>query len=224
VRNPPLRGRRWAYVVVPLSLLLVAAAASPYVFAYFGVPLRLPFNLPGLPASPTERSIIHREMAPDNVGTDEQAQAPEKHPDKAVPDKAVPDKAVPDKAVPDKAVPDKAVPDKRVERRPAAEQKLIDRTRRLLVEGHTHTAIEDITAARKIAPHDKLLDTLDKMAHGKTGKGELILDGKGDLLVDGKEFKAPKKLKLPAGPHVIGEGDAAQEIELGKGEKRHVGE
>lgn len=221
VRNPPprRRPRRWTYVAVPLTLLLVAAGATPYVCYYFGValPFKLPFKLPGLPAPPTPGELpmvaVPERGGPERVG-----------PERAEPER--PPKKLPERhpVVDDGEKGEPERPPKhaeRPERRPAAEQRLVDKTRRLLVEGHTHTALEAIASARKIAPKDKLLDALEKMARGKSGKGELVIDG--DVVIDGKEFSAGKRLKLPAGPHLIGAGDEAHEIDLGKGEKRHVG-
>ena len=42
-----------------------------------------------------------------------------------------------------------------------------------------------------------------------SGKAEILLEGKGSLTIDGHKFAAPRKLKLPAGPHTIDSGDGA---------------
>jgi hypothetical protein len=41
-------------------------------------------------------------------------------------------------------------------------------------------------------------------------------------VVDGHQFKGPKKVKLPAGPHVLGDGEEQDELILKKGEKKRI--
>jgi hypothetical protein len=106
--------------------------------------------------------------------------------------------------------------------RPAAERALIDKGRRLLVEGHRKAAVKQFLAAHRVAPHDPLVDTLVRMAKGATGKSDLFVEGSGALTVDGVRFTAPRHLKLPAGPHAIGDGDHPTELVLRKDEERHL--
>jgi hypothetical protein len=102
-----------------------------------------------------------------------------------------------------------------------AVDKLVQKARTLLIEGHSHTALDQIRKAEKLRPKDASLRVYEQQALGKTGHAELILDGKGALTVDGHKFPAPKKIKLPAGPHTIDAGDGESELVLKRGEKKH---
>jgi hypothetical protein len=100
--------------------------------------------------------------------------------------------------------------------------KLVAKGRLLLIEGHSHTALEQFRRAIKLAPKDASLKTYELQAQGKLGKAELLLEGKGFVTVDGHKFPAPKKLKVMAGPHMIDAGDGDDEVALKRGEKRRV--
>ena len=101
--------------------------------------------------------------------------------------------------------------------------KLVARGRLLLIEGHTHTALEQFKRAQKMAPKDASLKVYEQQAAGKLGKAELLLEGKGSVVVvDGHRFPAPKKVKVMAGPHLIDAGDGEEEVTLKRGEKRRI--
>ncbi|MDB4967992.1 MAG: hypothetical protein JWN44_3681 [Myxococcales bacterium] len=100
--------------------------------------------------------------------------------------------------------------------------KLVARGRLLLIEGHSHTALEQFRRASKMAPKDASLKVYEAQAAGKLGKAQILLDGKGSLVVDGHKFSAPAKVKLMAGPHLVDAGDGENEVTLKRGEKRHI--
>jgi hypothetical protein len=102
-------------------------------------------------------------------------------------------------------------------------EKLVQKGRLLLVSGHAHTAAEVFKHAQKLRPKDANLRVYEQQALGKLGHAELLLEGKGgSVLVDGKKFSAPRKLKLPAGPHSIDSGDGESELVLKRGEKKKL--
>jgi hypothetical protein len=100
--------------------------------------------------------------------------------------------------------------------------KLVAKGRLLLIEGHTHTALDQFRRAIKMAPKDASLKTYELQAQGKLGKAEIVLEGKGAATIDGHKFTAPKKIKLMAGPHAIDLGDGEDEVTLKRGEKRKL--
>jgi hypothetical protein len=103
-----------------------------------------------------------------------------------------------------------------------AEKELVAKARLLLIEGHSHTALDQLRKAIKMAPKDAQLKVYEQQALGKLGKAELQLEGKGAAVVDGHKFASPKKLKVMAGPHTIDAGDGEDEVTLKRGEKRRV--
>ena len=100
--------------------------------------------------------------------------------------------------------------------------KIVAKGRLYLIEGHSHTALEQFRRAIKMAPHDAALKQYELQAQGKLGKAEILLEGKGSAMVDGHKFPAPKKLKVMAGPHMIDAGDGEDEVSLKRGEKRRI--
>ncbi len=100
--------------------------------------------------------------------------------------------------------------------------KIVAKARLLLIEGHSHTALEQFRHAIKLAPKDAVLRVYEQQAMGKLGKAELMIEGKGSVSIDGHKFAAPKKLKLMAGPHMIDAGDGEEEVGLKRGEKRRI--
>jgi hypothetical protein len=100
--------------------------------------------------------------------------------------------------------------------------KIVAKARLLLIEGHSHTALEQIRRAMKMAPKDASLKQYELQAQGKLGKAELVIEGKGAATIDGHRFAAPKKLKVMAGPHMIDVGDGEDEVSLKRGEKRKI--
>ena len=100
--------------------------------------------------------------------------------------------------------------------------KIVAKGRLLLIEGHSHTALEQFRHAIKMAPKDASLKQYELQATGKLGKAELLLEGKGSVTVDGHKFAVPKKLKVMAGPHMVDAGDGDEEVALKRGEKRRV--
>ena len=63
----------------------------------------------------------------------------------------------------------------------------------------------------------------EQQALGKLGHAELVLEGKGwSAVIDGKKLSAPRKLKLPAGPHAVDTGDGESELILKRGEKKKL--
>ena len=105
---------------------------------------------------------------------------------------------------------------------PGADQRLVDRGRLLLVDGHPHSAIELFHKAAQVNPRNPLPKILEQQALGKLGHAELQLDGKGHATIDGKRYDAPKKLKLFAGPHSIDTGTGTQELTLKKNEHKKL--
>jgi hypothetical protein len=103
-----------------------------------------------------------------------------------------------------------------------AEDKLVAKARLMMIEGHTHSAIDQLHKAMKVNPKDAGLKTLEQEMLGKLGKADLQLEGKGNIVVDGHKFAAPKRLKVMAGPHVIDAGDGEDEVTLKRGEKRRI--
>jgi hypothetical protein len=103
-----------------------------------------------------------------------------------------------------------------------AEDKLVAKARLLMIEGHAHTALDQLHKAMKVNPKDASLKVLEQQAQGKLGKAELTLEGKGSVTVDGHKFTAPKKLKVMAGPHLVDNGDGEDEVTLKRGEKRRI--
>jgi hypothetical protein len=213
VKNPTPR-RRWPVILLGAFLgIVVLGVASIFLLPRFGV--KLPFKL--FADAPTDTGKVTVTPAP--IVDDSPVKTPvtkDKDKDKDKP--AVKDKS---SSVKDKSPVVKDKTSAPVER-PEAEQKLIDKGRKLLVDGHSHSALDIFKGAHRLVQKDPLLDQLEKMAQGKTGRGELILDGSGSFVIDGKSFKGGKKLKLPAGPHALGEGADATEFILGKGEKKHL--
>jgi hypothetical protein len=118
----------------------------------------------------------------------------------------------------------KQEPPKPEVRKPAEKptDKIVTRGRLLLIEGHTHTALEQFRRAIKMAPRDASLKVYEAQAAGKLGKAELLLEGRGSATVDGHKFSVPKKLKVMAGPHTIDAGDGEDEVTLKRGEKRRI--
>ncbi|HEX6839749.1 MAG TPA: hypothetical protein VF334_24400 [Polyangia bacterium] len=100
--------------------------------------------------------------------------------------------------------------------------KIVAKGRLLLIEGHSHTALEQFRRAMKMAPKDASLKQYELQAQGKLGKAEILLEGKGAATIDGHKFPAPKKLKVMAGPHMIDTGDGEDEVSLKRGEKRRI--
>jgi len=100
--------------------------------------------------------------------------------------------------------------------------KIVAKGRLLLIEGHSHTALEQFRRAMKMAPKDAALKQYELQAQGKLGKAEILLEGKGAATIDGHKFPAPKKLKVMAGPHMIDSGDGEDEVSLKRGEKRRI--
>ncbi|HUS66246.1 MAG TPA: hypothetical protein VMZ28_16950, partial [Kofleriaceae bacterium] len=94
--------------------------------------------------------------------------------------------------------------------------------RMLLVEGHEHTALEMFKKAEKLLPKDAAIRVYEQQALGKLGRAEILLEGKGSLTIDGHKFVAPRKLKVPAGPHAVDSGDGPSEITLKRGEKKKL--
>jgi hypothetical protein len=100
--------------------------------------------------------------------------------------------------------------------------KLVQKARTLLVEGHEHSALDTLRKAKKLNPADPAIDTYEQQALGKLGRAEITIDGKLPVSIDGHKFAPPRKLKLPAGPHDVDLGDGPTEIVLKRGEKRKL--
>jgi hypothetical protein len=94
--------------------------------------------------------------------------------------------------------------------------------RQELIEGHEKKALDLFRQAEKLRPKDNTIKLLLQEASGKLGRAELWLEGKGSVTIDGHKFAAPRKLKVPAGPHLIDYGDGESEITLKRGEKRKL--
>ena len=102
------------------------------------------------------------------------------------------------------------------------EQRLVDKGRLLLADGHPHSAVEMFRKAEQLNPGAALPKLLEQQALGKLGHAELQLDGKGHASVDGKRYDAPKKLKLFAGPHAVDTGSGPEELTLKKNEHKKL--
>lgn len=100
--------------------------------------------------------------------------------------------------------------------------KLVAKARTLLVEGHEHSALDQLRKAKKLNPADTAIDTFEQQALGKLGRAEITIEGKLPVTIDGHKFAPPRKLKLPAGPHDVDLGDGASELVLKRGEKRKL--
>jgi len=112
--------------------------------------------------------------------------------------------------------------DKRDDKRDKEVDKLLQKGRLLMVNGHAHSALDVFRHAQKLKPKDASLRVYEQQALGKLGHAELQLEGKGSAVVDGKKFPVPHKLKLAAGPHTIDTGDGESELVLKRGEKRKL--
>ena len=104
----------------------------------------------------------------------------------------------------------------------SVEERLIEKGRFLLMDGHPHSALSLFRKAEQSAPRNLLAKTLQQQALGKLGRAELVIEGKGRVNVDGKDFDAPKKLKVYAGPHAVDTGKGPTEVTLKKGEHKKL--
>jgi len=102
------------------------------------------------------------------------------------------------------------------------DQRLIEKGRLLMMDGHPHSALSLFRKAEVANPKNPLAKTLQQQALGKLGRAELQLEGKGRVTIDGKSIDSPKKLRLFAGPHAIDTGNGPEELTLKKGERKKL--
>jgi hypothetical protein len=101
-------------------------------------------------------------------------------------------------------------------------EQLLQKGRLLMINGHSHTALDLFRKAEKLKPKDAGLHVYEQQALGKLGHAELQLEGKGSGSIDGKKFPVPKKVKVAAGPHVVDVGEGELEVTLKRGEKKKL--
>ncbi len=104
----------------------------------------------------------------------------------------------------------------------SVDERLVQKGRFLLIDGHPHSALSLFRKAEQVAPGNALAKTLQLQAMGKLGRAEISIEGKGRVNVDGKDFDAPKKLRTLAGPHAIDSGNGPEEVTLKKGERKKL--
>jgi hypothetical protein len=211
-----------------VTIVLVLAAGGAGALYYFHLP---PFSPPPKPiveepkpaeAKPTE------EAKPEEAKPTEEAKPAEAKPVEAKPAEAKPTEAKPVEAKPVEKPAPPVEEEKPLNAKARANQekaeKLIAKARQLLVEGHEHTALDELKKAEKLAS-GKLASSLkvyEQQAMGKLGRAELVIEGKSPVVVDGHKFTPPRKVKLPAGPHSVNLGDGDAEVELKRGEKKKL--
>jgi hypothetical protein len=99
---------------------------------------------------------------------------------------------------------------------------MVLRARLMLIEGHEHSALDLLRKAEKVRPKDGAIKLLLQQALGKLGRAELLLEGKGAIIIDGHRFASPRKIKVPAGPHLVDIGDGENEITVKRNEKKKL--
>jgi hypothetical protein len=202
-----------------LSLTGIVLAGGLGALYYFHLP---PFSPPPKPvevtAAPTGETVKPTGETAAPTGETAKPTGAEVKPEPPKPEVKTPEPPKPE-VKPEPPKPEVKRPEPPKEK-PA--EKLIARGRQLLVEGHSHTALEQFRRAMKLSPKDAALKTYELQAMGKLGKAELLLEGRGTISVDGHKFASPKKLRLMAGPHLIDPGDGEVEVTLKRGDKRRV--
>jgi hypothetical protein len=209
----PKRGGKGIWIVTALLVLAAGGAGTLYF-------LHLP------PFSPLPKPIEEAKPAPVEPAKPVEAKPEEPKPAEVEPAKPV--EAKPEEAKPVEAKPAEAKPTPVEEPKKAnveRAEKMVAKARQLLIEGHEHTALENLKKAEKLVPSGKLgaqIKLYQQQAMGKLGKAELVIEGKVPIIVDGHKFAAPRKVKVAAGPHTIeADGDVA-EITLKRGEKKKL--
>jgi hypothetical protein len=100
--------------------------------------------------------------------------------------------------------------------------RLVQKARTLLIEGHEHTALDVLRKAEHLVPGEASYHIFEQQALGKLGRAELLIEGHGSVTIDGHRFAAPRKLKVPAGPHLVESAEENGELTLNRGEKRKL--
>ncbi|MEO6951059.1 MAG: hypothetical protein ABI321_04525 [Polyangia bacterium] len=205
---------RWPIVV---AALLVAGAGTLAALYALHLP---PFSPPPRPIE-APPPVLDKPLEP----VVDEKPVVEKHvvPDEPVaPETPVVEKHVVEKHVaPEKLEPKTETPST-LPAQTGTEQRLVDKGRLLLIEGHPHSALELFRKAEQLAPGNPLPRLLEQQALGKLGRAELQLEGKGHVTIDGKRYDAPKKLKLFAGPHAVDSGAGPEELTLKKNEHKKL--
>jgi hypothetical protein len=199
------RRSTWPWLLV--AALVGAAAGAVALYQY---------HLP--PFSPPPKPITEPPLKPESPAQKPETAQTEPTPAPVAPveptKKVGPEKKEPDKKE-DKKEPVEDKHDKEVE-------KLVQKGRSLLINGHSHSAIDAFKKAQKLQPKNAKLRIYEDQATGKLGHAEVTFEGKGSATIDGKKFAAPKKIKLPAGPHDFDIGEGEFELSLKRGEKKKL--
>jgi hypothetical protein len=242
---PPRRSSaKWPWVL----LILVALGGGGVGAAYFlhlppFAPLHRDPNIGATPAAvtPTPPKPIDKPVAPVDkpVAPADKPVAPVDKPvepahveEKAKPDLAsAAEAAKPDLAEAAHPVDPSTLEPKNTDKPPttnppavgvSVEERLIQKGRILLIDGHPHSALSLFRKAEQLAPSNALAKTLQLQAMGKLGRAEILIEGKGHLNVDGRDFEAPKKIKTLAGPHAVDTGAGPEEVVIKKGERKKL--
>ncbi len=217
----PKRGSRWPLVLV--GLLCIGAVG-------LGVAYKLhlpPFSPPPRPLDePRDKPSVQKpEVKPDMLAPkpapEPKPATPEKKPDVAPVDVPKPNKKPAD-VDPATLAPMSDAPHVEMQEAAPLDQRLIEKGRLLLLDGHPHSAISLFRKAEQTNPKNPLVKILQQQALGKLGRAELSIEGRGAITIDGKRFEAPKKVKLYAGPHAIDSGAGAEELVLKKNEHKKL--
>jgi hypothetical protein len=217
IEPKPKRGKGWL-VVLALSVLIGGGVGALY---YLHLP---PFSPPPKPIvekppeeKPEEKPV---EAKPEEKPVEKPVEAkPEEKPVEK-PVEAKPEEKPVEKPV--EAKPEEKVDEKKDKANREKAEKLAQKGRMLLVEGHEHTSLDLFRKAEKLQPKNNAYKVYEQQALGKLGRAEILIEGKGSATIDGHKFAAPRKLKIAAGPHDIDLGDGASEVTLKRGEKKKL--
>lgn len=211
-----------------VSLLAIAVAGGLGALYYLHLP---PFSPPPKPDEPTAVAppepgdTLGSRVEPPEPRPPEPRPPepkPEAKPEPAEPvEPAVPVEAKPEaEKVPPAEVkkPDERKPDKVDPKTREKADRLVQKGRLYLIENHAHTALGYFKRAEKLLPNDNNIKTYQLQALGKLGRAEIVIEGRGSVVIDGHKFAAPRRLKVPAGPHTIDEA----EVILKRGDKKRL--
>jgi hypothetical protein len=222
----PKRGSRLPLVLVGLLCIGAVGLGAAYK-------LHLPpFSPPPRPLDepsdkPSDKPSVQAEVKPDMLAPkpapalEPKPATPEKKPELAVVDAPKSNKK-PANIDPAALDPKSDAPHVEMQGTAPLDQRLIEKGRLLLLDGHPHSAISLFRKAEQTNPKNPLVKILQQQALGKLGRAELSIEGRGTITIDGKRFDAPKKVKLYAGPHAIDNGAGAEELVLKKNEHKKL--
>lgn len=227
--SPPRKKSKAPWIVLVLSLLIGGGVGAAY---YLHLP---PFSPPPTPVAVEPTPTPKTELPPQKPVEAKPAEEPIKPlppPEPEKPEVTAAEKAATKQKPPPVEKPAPPAPPVEKEKPVVAAKepkepkekpgdKYIEKGRLLLIEGHAHSALEQLKKAEKLRPKDAAIKTYELQAMGKMGFANLEIE-KGTVSIDGHKFTAPKKVRLAAGPHNVDLGDGEKEMVLKKGEKKKL--